>query len=222
MPSHKIAVTYFAANPSKPGHSFPISGFFGKKLSMSMPYTVGKPWLSSFQWGLASGGKRESILSNLHLKMTTFMVKKSVIKHTKFYEEFQFSFLRRKKTSQVHSSLLSDISRAKNFWIPWRFDQVMTQKTFSHLVTTGICSMLWYLAHKFDVFINYSVLINLSPKDCFESVFIVTEEEFEAKKVLSRVISNQIMAQIFNFLLSNILSWSSFQQLRAVKMFSES
>ena len=25
------------------------------------------------------------------------MVKKSVIKHTKFYEEFQFSFLRRKK-----------------------------------------------------------------------------------------------------------------------------
>ena len=31
-------------------------------------------------------------------------------------------------------------------------------------------------------FINYSVLINLSPKDCFEFVFIVTEEEFEAKK----------------------------------------
>ena len=30
--------------------------------------------------------------------------------------------------------------------------------------------------------INYSVLINLSPKDCFELVFIVTEEEFEAKK----------------------------------------
>ena len=31
-------------------------------------------------------------------------------------------------------------------------------------------------------FINNSVLINLSPKDCFELVFIVTEEEFEAKK----------------------------------------
>ena len=83
------------------GHSFPISGFFGKKLSMSMPYTVGKPWLSSFQWGLASGGKRESILSNLHLKMTTFMVKKSVIKDTKFHEEFQYSFLRRKKLSSA-------------------------------------------------------------------------------------------------------------------------
>ena len=46
-----------------------------------MPYTVRKPWFSSFQWGLASGGKRESILSNSWLKMVDLDFRKLIFSH---------------------------------------------------------------------------------------------------------------------------------------------
>ena len=54
----------------------------------------------------------------------------------------------------------------------------MTQRTFSQLATAGSYSILWYLAHKFDVFYKQFRSNQLKP----QGVFIVTEEEFEAKK----------------------------------------